>query len=416
MKYIFSVLFLISTFVLADEPPQKMKIYFDCYLQYSHISCDDLRNSIFHDSKMYEPTAKNENPSVQIIMRDQQAQDGANVIIDYIAVKPLPNFKVQEFYAHTVSHDNQNLRALESIKHALGIMTEIQSADASSDGTVTISFKKGEAPAQDKTNSYFSLNGNVFASTGGGNSSDRYSFNAYYNYSGDKWRVQVLPNISFSKSVVKISENGDTLSAESFTYNGTIITSYLIDGHWNVGMTLSKYHSPTSNEDQMLSVTAGVEWLLVPFLQTDGKTLVFHYGVGHRNGRLIFANSEDKTELSYYFHYLIAMWAWHFEMADVSVYAGTSTLVSNINYIQFFGGGGLNYYLTKNKKLSANLDVNIGYNKKSITEPKVIDYSNPLATQMASGRSGLSTFFSIGITYNIGNSVRKGQDLRFKNY
>lgn len=416
-RLLLCLLFLSSCIAYAQENPTSiLKIYFDCYLQFSKISCDDLRNSIFNDSNSYISVSKSENPVVQVIMRDQQAQDGANVITDYIAIKPLPNFKVQEYYSSQVTHDNQNVLAYKSIKKALNLMTEIQSADVNSDGTITVAFKTGKAPLEDTTKSYLSVNGDYYSSTGSGNSSSNYSFNLGYNYSGDKIRVQLKPNVSYRKSVVQISDEGDKLTAETFSYGSTVVTSYLLDNHWNVGMMARHVHNPASNEDQMVSVSAGVEWLLVPFLQTDGKTLIFHYGAGFKKGTLFFPNLNDDTELEYFFQFIMAVWAWHFDRFDINIYTGVANINTNFDYFSFFGGGGLKYYLTKNKKLSFDLNFNFGYSEKSITEPKVIDYSNPLATQMASGRKGLTTYLSIGVSYNIGNAVRRGQDLRFSNY
>ncbi|RYZ62431.1 MAG: hypothetical protein EOP09_18825 [Proteobacteria bacterium] len=82
-------------------------------------------------------------------------------------------------------------------------------------------------------------------------------------------------------------------------------------------------------------------------------------------------------------------------------------------YNRYTGKVTLNYRLTKNLLLESTTELN--QQKKSLTFPQVIDFSNPAQVSFiaSTGAAGLNYSYSFGVKFTVGAAAKKASDQRW---
>jgi hypothetical protein len=256
------------------------------------------------------------------------------------------------------------------------------------------SYKASGSKPYDATTSEFSLHG------GFGYIQNRYKFGArgYYNR---------------NKSVVPTGVGYLTSQTTMLEVDGIFLYSMTENRRWNVAVIQSESVDKNSNIDLSSKTQLGFEWILVPFRTTENKELAFRVGVGQNFLKLGEQNMRGNISENYMsaFAKIYFFWVLKDSKITLKANAGINQNLGMSGYERFNLGGSINYQVSKSVRLS--LDGNYSYSRKSLTYPSSPDLSNPLLVQQMSGQVGKRLGMTVGISYTIGNTLRKNRDRRW---
>jgi hypothetical protein len=187
----------------------------------------------------------------------------------------------------------------------------------------------------------------------------------------------------------------------------------LIDG-LSVGVTARAQHAPEQNLLFRASLYGGLEWVLVPFLETRGANLGVRYQLGAEHQEYVRTNVRLRFEENVLRHRAVAFATWHLPRFDVSTALQASSLLKDAIYSDVAGTVGVAWRLVDDVSIVATASAS--YRNALLNAPDNLNDLDPLERFTGGGNYGAVNFAgSLSFVYVLGNSVLLRQDQRFNN-
>ena len=232
-------------------------------------------------------------------------------------------------------------------------------------------------------------------------------------YLKDKYKVDLSGYYSYKKSTIPTGDGYLNSETNKKGFAGLFV--YSMARKWSVAVMNTENVDENSNIKMKTGNSIGVEYALVPFRSTENHELSFRVGTGYNTLRLGDANELGNLSEKYFsaFAKIYFYWVLNDSKVSIKMNAGIDENLKYHGYEKFSGGTTLNFQLSRAMSLSLNGEYS--YSANSLTYPQSPDLSNPLQSQMMSGMAGKTITMSVGLSYTIGNSLRKTRDRRWAN-
>lgn len=422
----FRILILISLSLMSSASAlASFKVKFDCYLPGDTINCSELEKSLFGQFGYLAPAATAAEVELLIQVRSNPiagagtpASLGTAYVMNFLGAGELPQFTLIDRIPGQVSDDNRFVRLLSNIDKGMAPFLAVSAPAITVGGETTMVFEdphEGPPTSTESSNSRFyfapSLSGN-YSKTQIEVMSGRGSLAT--NWSSDVVRVQGNVNGSYSKIVLNLP-GSEPISASVVSAGAQTIISYSFAKHWSLAVIAAAGHEPASNQKKDMNAGVGVEWVMVPFMKTSERNFSVRYAVGAEYQEFVTKNLRDEDSVLFARHMIELYCFWHFTTFDVSVGAGASSPVNDMDYLKLYGSTQVTFRLTKSLTLGVNLSAS--RQKLMINQPGVQDTSNPIQSMISGGSYSDTSFSSIvTLSYLFGNSALNYQDQRWRNF
>jgi hypothetical protein len=187
----------------------------------------------------------------------------------------------------------------------------------------------------------------------------------------------------------------------------------LVDG-LSVGVSTRIQHAPEQNLLLRANAYSGVEWVLVPFLETRGANVGVRYQLGAEHHEYVRQNVRLRFEENVLRHRGVAFATWHLPRFDVSAAVQASSLLKDPTYSDVAGNVGLAWRVVND--VSIVVTGSVSYRNALLNAPDNLNDLDPLERFVGGGNYGAVNFgASLAFVYVLGNSVLLRQDQRFAN-
>ncbi len=205
--------------------------------------------------------------------------------------------------------------------------------------------------------------------------------------------------------------------AQTFGYaiDGLDVTgASVLGGGWSVGVEGRVTQAPDQNWLLRASGYTGVEWVLVPFLATNGGNVGVRYVIGTEHQEYVHENVEKSFEGNFLRHRLVAFGVWHFERVDLSASLAGSSIVKDFTYSDVSAAASVAWRVVND--LSVSLSTTASYRNALVNAPDNLNELDPLERFVGGGNFGAVNYTaSLSLVYVLGNSLLERQDQRWSN-
>jgi hypothetical protein len=187
----------------------------------------------------------------------------------------------------------------------------------------------------------------------------------------------------------------------------------LVDG-LSVGVTARVQQAPEQNLLLRANAYSGVEWVLVPFLETRGANVGVRYQLGAEHHEYVRKNVRLRFEENVLRQRAVAFSTWHLARFDVSAALQVASLVKDPSYSDVSGNVGVAWRIIDDVSITATAATS--YRNALLNAPDNLNDLDPLERFTGGGNYGAVNFnASLAVVYVFGNSVLPRQDQRFTN-
>jgi len=182
----------------------------------------------------------------------------------------------------------------------------------------------------------------------------------------------------------------------------------------SVGVTARAQHAPEQNLLFRASLYGGLEWVLVPFLETRGANVGVRYQLGAEHQEYVRKNVRLRFEENALRHRAVAFATWHLPRFDVSAALQASSLLKDATYSDVAGTVAVAWRVVNDVSIVATASAS--YRNALWNAPDNLNDLDPLERFTGGGNYGAVNFAgSLSFVYVLGNSVLLRQDQRFSN-
>jgi hypothetical protein len=182
----------------------------------------------------------------------------------------------------------------------------------------------------------------------------------------------------------------------------------------SVGVVARAQHAPEQNLRFRASFYSGVEWVLVPFLDTRGANIGARYLIGAEHQEYVRQNVRLRFEENVLRHRAVLFATWHLPRVDVTGTLQAASLLQDPTYSDVAGAIGVAWRAVNDVSLVATATTS--YRNALLNAPDNLNDLDPLERFTGGGNYGAVNFSaSLSFVYVLGNSVLVRQDQRFSN-
>ena len=395
-----------------------MRVHLDCYLN-TGLQCPDLESYFFQDNPFVQswPTAKDADLTVTL-RAWSTPPDREAYIITFDSKPELPILKVPPLLIRTnFSGQAKMLEILKNLHQYLKLWDRIVSYKLNADGSEVVTYRAGDGstppPAADPNlpwivtvSAGFSLN------VGGGVVNLGAYGTAGVNYDTPTWLVQTQGGGSYTY----VSENiGQfALSASAAKVQGSTLVARSVAQHWSVMAIARETYDPISNLQSRAQLHAGIEYELIPFLESNDNAFMVNYIIGGNAENYLAPNINNKMAETLATHALSLYYVRHQDLFDVSVAGSITALVNDPT--KFGVGGTATARLHVTPAMTIDLAGTVGYKRNNVNAPANPDTSNPIYLLIGGANTIVPLTYSLmlNLTYTWGNQRLKQRDMRWQ--
>ena len=411
-------------FSLSSFANTKVSVAWDCAIEdnllidlESRVSCIDLKLAYFKNPNVTEAAASNSD--LDLTLRSIEG----NNIVEYIFTT---KWMDQEPYTWPPLELNNTLSSGELTEKITSFLE-----------TVTKTYvqirNNGQVEDRPSKESPFyvapSISGNIGSQQG--SQSLNGGGHVYGNYSSPKWRVMGDVYGGFRNDVIKttaINTGSDSKISYSGAYAGAVRDLRQVGkGRWDIAIFVSDKtvnndleidsdevdlpESALKNKARRSSITAGTEWIAVPFLtETSNGNISVRYSLGVEHHNYISPENFEAMKETFAKHTLQVYLARYFTKVDLKVSA--SAFTSSFRELPMQGVSGSTEVRYKvNPRLTIGANASLVYAKNRVMSPTEGTMS---FMGLTSGTTPLTYNGSLSVTYTLGNIRIFNREQRWK--
>ena len=450
MKFALFSLFLVFSPLfspMCQAQSSKYKVFINCVFRTTtSTSCTDFKNSFYADYGTFaDRVERPEGSDLEMAVTDEPLEAG-RVGYLYKWTSHLPGFLDSSFpYPLAISSSLDSLSTLNLLVvnagKGLGVFLKVTSKVAADDQLVMVYQNPKEAGPNEEKESFenrlakspwfVGVGGSgvyVGSGTGSENTSTKSGTGSLeVAYLKDKYKIDVAGSGTYTHQAINSASVGN-YTAQDIKSSLSIFGVYSLSkdplnadkhkgkGVWSIAVINNGNSDSGSNISYQNNTQAGIEWNLVPFRTTQNQELLFAIGPEYTVLNTVQNNNLGHTHEQYWGSFVKVYYYWVLMHSKLTMtlsgaydenwkYKGRSTL--NLS-------ASLNYQITRSVLLTGSA-TRIISDEESLYYPNLTAQNtspNPLQYAFQTGQKGGSYVYSIGVSLNLGNVVRKQRDRR----
>ncbi len=394
-------------------------VFFECQMLQTPVDCEEISREFFRaHGSIFRRVPRKDESDIWVKMTDRvdagevryiQFEWKAREAIDTPDLNPAPyridfqstpiNVAVNQIATQMAAHAAYYLRVISAVTTDQSTVVVFESLNGA------VGKKPYDGPL------FLDLNMSANGNRNGANSSFYASGTMNATYSTAKFKVTAFSHLSHQNTTAATADG--KLSGNNTAVSSSLRGIYSFHKRWSVAIYGYHYQDPGNNVDGMRDAITGVEWILVPFRQTQLTEAYVRAGTGIADMDLGSKNALgwDRRTYAFLFAYGFVRVPLINNKLTASFRGSAYQYPEFKGYQRFSAMAEATYQVTGQVRLQGSYTLD--YRKRSLTFPANPDYSNPLQTSFLRNAPGLSTQFSLGIGITLGNSRRQQEDRRW---
>ncbi len=433
-KIFFTILSLIFVSTASDSNAQEIlankrfQVSFYCLLSIQEkMDCSTFERSFFdNNSGLISQVLDAREADLQVRITNQSRP--GNLTRYYIRIKPSDRFEANTLDLPPMDFNNTTdgtliMSAIEArIRVGFAAFQEIEKSSVGVAGDITISTKSAVStdpnkptPGGNPGNWYIEAGTSGTGTTQGQVQSSSLAGSVVVDYFDPKgkFRFQVSP--SYSQRVQTIP-NATGVDRGSVTNPRIYLKGiYSVSKRWSFALIGLAAGSRGSNLDSYRTVSTGVEYALVPYRTNETQQLMFRIGPEFTVANLEKANERGNLQEQVFAGFAQIAYVNQFIQDRVVFNASAKALT-----YPGLGAGAYNIYsgslsinVRATKALVFSGGATFSQQKKSLTYPAAVDYSNPAQVLFITGAAGVNYSYNFGVKLIFGAASKKASDQRW---